>query len=230
MEPLPLLFPLLAPLRGIEGRRNGRGSGRGLAPSTGTDKGEGGGKGEGEGWDGLRYHDPVSSTGSPPPIEIIDDPLRLTAYHEAGHAVMAQLCGRRITEVEIVGDEDHTGSVRSLRFTGEHPSEHDPALPTAPIERRLLCTAAGLVAESMVSGRRDWDEGSEDLDLAVGLAMKVVGDCERVIPFLGIVREHTEDLLQRNWQAVEALAETLVKQRRMTGDEVRRLLRPLLPS
>ena len=28
---------------------------------------------------------------------------RLTAFHEAGHAVMAQLCGRQVTEVEIVG-------------------------------------------------------------------------------------------------------------------------------
>jgi hypothetical protein len=143
---------------------------------------------------------------------------------------MAQLCGRQITEVEIVGDEEHTGSVQSLRFDDEHPSDRDPALPTAPIERRLLCTVAGMVAESMVSGRDDWDEGCEDLDLAVGLAMRVVNDCERVIPFLEIVREHTEDLLRRNWAAVEALAGGLIEHRSMTGEEVRRLLAPLLPG
>jgi hypothetical protein len=143
---------------------------------------------------------------------------------------MAELCGRQVTEVEVVGDAEHAGSVRSLRFAEEHPSEHDPGIPTAPLERRLLCTAAGMVAESMVSGRRGWDEGCEDLDQAVRLAMQVVGDCERVIPFLEMVRDHTEDLLERNWPAVETLAEALMDRGRMSGEEVRRLLTPLLPQ
>jgi ATP-dependent Zn protease len=154
----------------------------------------------------------------------------LTAFHEAGHAVMAELCGQHVTEVEIVGDDEHAGSVRSLRFTEERPSEHDPAIPTAPDERRLLCTAAGMVAEALVSGRDGWDERCEDLDAAVRLAMRVVDDCENVVPFLEIVREHTEELLRRNWPAVEALADALIERRRMTGEEVRRLLSPYLPS
>lgn len=143
---------------------------------------------------------------------------------------MAELCGQHVTEVEIVGDEEHSGSVQSLRFSEEHPSEHDPGIPTAPIERRLLCTAAGMVAEDLVSGRRSWDEGCEDLDAVVRLAMQVVGDCERVIPYLEIVREHTENLLRTNWSAVEALAGALMDRKRMTGEEVRRLLAPLLPQ
>lgn len=137
---------------------------------------------------------------------------------------MAELCGQHVTEVEIVGDEEHSGSVQSLRFSEEHASEHDPSIPTAPIERRLLCTAAGMVAESMVSGRRGWDEGCEDLDAAVRLAMQVVGDCERVIPYLEIVREHTEDLLRRRWRAVELVAMTLMERRRLAGQEVRSLI------
>ena len=166
----------------------------------------------------------------PPPSVVPGDPVLLTAYHEAGHAVMAQLCGQQITEVEIVGDEDHAGSVQSLRFSDERGSDHDPAIPTAPIERRLLCTAAGMVAEAIVSGRPGWDEGCEDLDAAVRLAMQVVDDCERVLPYLETVREHTESLLRSNWTAVETLAEILVQRRRMTGEEVRRLLAPLLPG
>lgn len=165
-----------------------------------------------------------------PPSEEEHHPLRLTAFHEAGHAVMAQLCGQQITEVEIIGDDDHAGSVQSLRFVEEHPSEHDPAIPTAPIERRLLCIAAGMVAEAMVSGNPMWDESSKELDGAVRLAMQVVGDCERVLPFLEIVRDHTEDLLRVNWPAVELLANALLEERRMSGEEVRRLLGPVLPS
>lgn len=143
---------------------------------------------------------------------------------------MAQLCGQQITEVEIIGDDELAGSVQSLRFVEEHPSESDPAIPTAPIERRLLCIAAGMVAEAIVSGKPTWDESCEDLDAAVRLAMQVVGDCERVLPYLEIVRDHAEDLLRANWPAVELLAETLLEDRRMTGEEVRKLLGPLLPT
>lgn len=177
-----------------------------------------------------RYHDRVRHRITPLPSRSTDRHRVLTAYHEAGHAVMAHLCGQQITEVEIVGDDDLTGSVQSLRFTDERASEHDPALPTAPLERRLLCTVAGMVAESMISGRRSWDESCEDLDAAVRLAMQVVGDCERVIPFLEIVREHAEDLLRCNWAAVELLANTLTEHPRMSGEEVRRLLAPVLPG
>jgi len=143
---------------------------------------------------------------------------------------MAELCGQHVTEVEIVGDAEHTGSVQSLRFAEEHASGHDPAIPTAPIERRLLCAAAGMVAESMVSGEQGWDDGSEDLDAAVRLAMQVVGDCERVLPYLEIVRDHAENLMRMNWSAVETLAGALMDRRRMSGEEVRRLLAPLLPQ
>lgn len=163
-----------------------------------------------------------SGSGSPRPL--------MTAYHEAGHAVMAQLCGQQITEVEIIGDDDHSGSVRSLRFIEEQPSERDPAIPSAPIERRLLCTVAGMVAESMAGGRSVWDEGCDELDAAVRLAMQVVGDCERVLPYLETVREHAEQVLRANWVAVERLADVLVETRRLSGEEVRKLLSPLLPS
>ena len=153
-----------------------------------------------------------------------DEAVRLTAIHEAGHAVMAHLCGQQITEVEIEGDDEHTGSVRSLRFVEERPDEIDPNLPTAPLERRLLCTVAGMVAEAMASGRGGWDEGSEDLDAAVRLAIRVVGDCERVVPFLETARAHAEDLLRSRWPEVERLACELVKNRRLSGEDVRRLL------
>jgi ATP-dependent Zn protease len=158
------------------------------------------------------------------------EPLRLAAYHEAGHAVMAQLCGQQVTEVEIVGDDELSGSVRSLRFADERLSRIDSELPTAPVERRLLCTLAGMVAESVAGGGDHWDEGSEDLDAAVRLAMQVVVDCERVVPFLELAREHVEDLLLQHWPAVETLAGRLIDRRRLNGEDVRRLLTDLLPD
>lgn len=151
--------------------------------------------------------------------------LRLTAHHEAGHAVMAELCGQHVTAVEIVGDDDRSGSVRSLRFRPDPLEVVDPSLPTAHLERRLLCLLAGPVAEEMAGGRDDWAErGGPELDDAVRLAMKIARDCERVLPYLEEARSHVETLLEQHWESVERVAVELMARGRLGGDEVRRVL------
>ena len=109
----------------------------------------------------VRYHSSMPNAFS--------DAERLTAYHEAGHAVMAELCGRLLTEVEILGDRDHTGSVQSLAFLP------NPEAEAEDVKRHLKIILAGIVAETMVSQREDWDETSEDLDAAVRQTAEVLG-------------------------------------------------------
>ena len=152
------------------------------------------------------------------------DAERLTAYHEVGHAVMAQLCGRQVTEVEIVGDREHTGMVHSLAFP---PDPADRAVPEAEdddVERQLKIILAGTVAEAMVSGRQGWDETSEDLDAAVRLGMRLVDDCEDVLPLLSDIGADVKRDLNRHWPAVEMLAVELLRRKTLTGSEVRKLL------
>lgn len=152
------------------------------------------------------------------------DAERLTAFHEAGHAVMAQLCGRQVTEVEIVGDREHTGTVHSLAFP---PDPADGAATEAEnddVERQLKVILAGTVAEAMVSGRQGWDETSEDLDAAVRLGMRLVDDCEDVLPLLSDIAADVERDLRRQWPAVEMLAIELLRRKTLTGSEVRKLL------
>jgi hypothetical protein len=146
----------------------------------------------------------------------------LTAVHEAGHAVMAELCGRLLTEVEIVGDHEHAGSVQSRAF---NPS---PDAETEDIERHLKIILAGIVAEAMVSGREGWDETSEDLDTAVRLAMRLVDDCEDVLPLLEDIGSDVMRDLERHWSAVETLAAELLDRKALTGSQVRNLLKPHL--
>jgi ATP-dependent Zn protease len=149
------------------------------------------------------------------------DAERLTAYHEAGHAVMAELCGQLLTEVEIVGDSEHTGSVHSLAFPPNPSAEVDD------IERQLKIILAGTVAEAMVSGREGWDETSEDLDAAVRLGMRLVDDCEDVLPLLEEIGDDVRRYLHRHWAAVEKLVLELLHRKALTGAEVRRLLASL---
>jgi hypothetical protein len=149
---------------------------------------------------------------------------RLTAFHEAGHAVMAELCGRHVTEVEIVGDHEHAGMVHSLAFPSRPPDGEDPD----EVERHLKIILAGTVAEAIVSGREGWDEGSEDLDTAVRLAMRLVDDCEDVLPLLAEIRDGLERELRDRWTGVETLAAELLDRKALTGTEVRSLLQPHL--
>ncbi len=152
------------------------------------------------------------------------DADRLTAYHEAGHAVMAQLCGQQITEVEIVGDAEHAGSVQSLRFPLDEAEDDAPEAARGAIEDRVKCTLAGMVVEAMVSGHEGWDEGCEDLDLAVRLGMRLVEDCEDVVPLLEDIRIDVERDLRAHWSAVEMLAVELLHRKALTGSEMRKLL------
>ena len=96
------------------------------------------------------------------------------------------------------------------------------------MEARLLCLLAGMAAEAEAGGRQEWDERSGELDRAVRLAMQVVGDCERVVPYLQQAREHATELLRSRWRAVEALARELLRRRSLSGEEVREVLRPMV--
>lgn len=154
----------------------------------------------------------------------LPDPQLLTAYHEAGHAVMAHLCGQIVTKVEIIGDDDHTGSVSCIRFHEEPQWLADENIPSAAIEARVLCLVAGIAAENIVSGDLSWHESEGDLDEAVRLALRVVGSCERVLPFLKEARDHSSDLLRRHWKAVEALAGLLLIHKSLSRDEVRQVV------
>jgi len=163
------------------------------------------------------------------PKEFPDNPPtdaeRRTAFHEAGHAVMAELSGRQVTEVEIVGDGEHTGMVHSLAFP---PDGTAPHAETEDVELQLKVILAGTVAEAMVSGSQGWDETSEDLNSAVRLGMRLVDDCEDVLPLLEGIGANVERDLRSNWPAVEMLAAQLLDRKALTGSEVRKLLANML--
>jgi ATP-dependent Zn protease len=151
-------------------------------------------------------------------------PEKLTAYHEAGHALASELYGQVLTRVEIVGDTEHSGSTETLRFPTDPEEGGLSYAEIEAVEKQLRCVLAGTVAEAMVSGRDDWDETSGDLDEAVRLAMKLVDDCEDVLPLFEDLREDLEKVLRENWRAIEALADELVQRKSLSGAEVRRIL------
>ncbi len=152
------------------------------------------------------------------------NPERLTAYHEAGHALASELYGQVLTRVEILGDREHSGTTEARRFPVDPDEGGTSRASVEAIENRLRCVLAGTVAEMMVSEREGWNESSEDLELAVRLAMKLVDDCEDVLPLLEDLRADLENVLREHWTAVESLADELVRRKSLSGAEVRQIL------
>lgn len=151
-------------------------------------------------------------------------PELLTAYHEAGHALASQLYGQVLTRVEILGDTEHSGTTETLRFPVDPDEGGTSRASIEATENQLRCVLAGTVAEMMVSEREGWDERSEDLDVAVRLAMKLVDDCEDVLPLLEDIRADLETVLRESWGAIESLAGELVERKSLSGAEVRQIL------
>ncbi len=135
---------------------------------------------------------------------------------------MAELCGRIVIEVEIIGDAEHSGSVSSLRFLEEPRWAVDRRLPSVDIEAQILVLVAGIAAETVVTGHDVWEGHDDDLDKAVRLALKIVGACDRVEPFLRQARDHAVEVLGGHWDAVETLAGMLLIHRRLERGRIRR--------
>ncbi len=144
---------------------------------------------------------------------------QLTAFHEAGHAVVAHLLGLTVSQVEIVGDGEKLGSCHTQRFSRMEAIAREHALEDA-----LLVACAGVVAECLVSGSERWDEDSRDLERAVHLALRLTGDCEKAHALILRTRRRVRRALSRHWDAVEALALRLEADRRMDAGAVRTLL------
>ncbi len=139
-----------------------------------------------------------------------------TAYHEAGHAVIALLLGRPVHAVSVLPTRDHLG-VCQFRNPVFRPSEDW-------IEREVLISLAGLAAEARHTGSYQFDEASRDLSYVRKLLVQRAGErrAERLERRMLAKVEH---LLAREgtWRAVELLVEALLQQGEISGRTARHL-------
>ena len=170
------------------------------------------------------------------------------ATHEAGHALVAELSGRRVTVASILRRSDALGLVA-------HEDERERHLST-PSEGRALMRVAlgGLVAEELELGEASSGVVA-DLAAATGLAAQLVGamgaggsrlslEAAAVLGARNLVAKvlgdeaaraaaeelvaeaeaATRELVGAHRDALAALATALVDQDELTGDEVRLVL------
>lgn len=130
---------------------------------------------------------------------------------------MAHLCGRRVESIEILGDEELSGSVSTLSLNTDSSSSLE-------MELQILCLLAGQAAESIGFPGVVLFRENEDLDAAIRIALKLVSNPEKVMPFLEHAEAGVVSFLKREWDSVEALVEKLLRNPVLEGEELRTIL------
>jgi ATP-dependent Zn protease len=139
-----------------------------------------------------------------------------TAYHEAGHAVVALALGRPVHRVSVLADRDGLG-LCEFRKGVFRPSEDW-------LEREILIALGGVAAEARATGAYAWDAADRDLQYVRDLAVKRAGQrqAERLERRLLAKAEH---LLAKagHWRAVERIAAELRRRGAISGRAARHL-------
>jgi ATP-dependent Zn protease len=140
----------------------------------------------------------------------------VTAYHEAGHAVVALALGRTVHKVTVLPNRERLGECRFGKGN---------ARPTDDwLEREILIALGGLAAEARFTGSYATAEAEQDLQFVRRLALerkseRAVGRYEQRM--LDKVEYMLAD--EGTWKAVELIAAELVKHGTISGRAARHL-------
>jgi len=140
---------------------------------------------------------------------------RLTAYHEAGHAVMALVLGRAVHRVSIEPNTTRMGECKVAR--GAFRPSKDP------LETDALVLLAGVAAEARFSGRYAWEGAIRDLRQVRSLARSRAGSDQQAERLERRWLDKAEYLLEAegHWQAVLTIASQLLEHRTISGRAAR---------
>ena len=139
-----------------------------------------------------------------------------TAYHEAGHAVVALALGRPVRQVSVLADGDFLGTCEFGKGVFR-PSEDW-------LENEILIALGGLAAEARHTGDYFWDGAGRDRQYVRRLAVQRAGErrAERLERRLLAKAEHI--LAQEgHWRAVELIAAELLRCGEISGRTARHL-------
>jgi hypothetical protein len=155
---------------------------------------------------------------------------RAAAFHEAGHAVVANFFGVRFISVGI----DRVSKNGFLRATTRDPSYGQFGLELArsyEYQAETLVHLAGLASEGRHRGRFHWKNAENDLiDAAIRAAvLHDDGNVVEVDAFLRYAWVRTIEIVKRPliWKCINAIAETIIERGSLREHEVREQLAPL---
>lgn len=139
------------------------------------------------------------------------DQKTLTAYHEAGHAVMALLMGRSVQKVSIIPSQNRLGVCKMQK--GRVKQVQDK------LEAEMLILLAGMAAEGRRAGKYNIAGASQDLRMVEKLAMSRSGNARQAEKLIHKTLDKTQHLLSNKgtWKAVKIIAEELLENESISG-------------
>lgn len=143
-----------------------------------------------------------------------------TAYHEAGHAVMAMALGRLVQKVTIAPGRSHLGEARlGVCQMKKGRSKASKNL----LEEDVLILFAGMVAESRYTGRYCQQGAMEDLLAIKRLLCDRAGSQSQHDRLHRRLLDKTEHMLDADnlAAAIESIATELVQKTTISGRAVR---------
>jgi ATP-dependent Zn protease len=148
-------------------------------------------------------------------IDLAQDTNLLTAYHEAGHAIVALMLGRDVHRVSIIPKQTRLGQCQLKK--GGHKASDDW------LETEVLILLAGAAAEGRISGQYCWNGASRDLRQAQALIQSRAGSVHQAERLQRRWLDKVEHLLnsQESWLAVEMVAHDLVQRKTISGRSAR---------
>jgi ATP-dependent Zn protease len=147
--------------------------------------------------------------------------LESTAYHEAGHAVIAVAEHILVKHVTIRPGGDAWGHISRRNLIENDEDRLQRYLP-----REIRVMLAGLAAEWRFTGRNNFRGASADFNAAVDLAIRVYRP-KTAGHYLKFMTSLMKDVVSvpANWCRITAVAEALLERETLTGREVRELYR-----
>jgi hypothetical protein len=163
-----------------------------------------------------------------------DAALRATAYHEAGHAVVALFLHHRLREVTIVPDPTE-GSLGMCRSNPVR-MPHDPGGGTIPQrvitwrEESAMVCLAGREAQRQHAGRMPRVGHGPDYTIALKLLADITSDEVELRLWWRLLEHRTRKLVRFRWTQIEKLARALLERRTLPGIAVRDLVFDISPE
>ena len=150
-----------------------------------------------------------------------------TAYHEAGHAVVASCLGRRVQGATVVPNDE---SVGHIKIESEKPStvaaivQGDRWRPSRlQAEKRVMVLQAGGVAQRWYNSYsvRRW-HSQNDVNKCVDILRAYAPDEKKqdVMPHYRLLHNWTTHLIMQHWHEVEAVAKALLEHRKLSGTQI----------